>query len=118
MQAYGYRLAGNAHTASADYIPSLIGVKPDQTEPGPDDTYYEAYDLPAEALNITAAALTRWVSYDSLPSSERDPIIGVKAGPSISYYHTLSELVALLAETESLAALEIVNRLRLVSNHG
>lgn len=95
MTLYGYRLTGNAKTAAADYIPSLIGVTTTQTHPTGNDTYFEQVELPEEALAITSLSLSRWVSYDSLPLSERDPIITVKAG-TFGFYMPLSELVELL----------------------
>lgn len=111
MQPYGYQLSGNAHNTAPDYYPSLIGVGATQIAPGADDTYFEAHDLPAGALDITAVTLTRWVSYDSLPASVRDPIVAVKAG-EIGYYHTLSELTTMLEAAGAAQALVMVKRLR------
>lgn len=97
MSIYGYRLAGNAKSMSPDYIPSLIGIDEQQTNPSATDTYFEQIDLPAEAINLTAISATRWVSYDSLPAKTRDPIVAVKAG-SIGFYSTLSEITDLANE--------------------
>lgn len=110
MQAYGYHLVGTSLTVASDYIPSLIGVPADTIFPGVNDTYYEARDLPPEALDITAISITRLVNYDSLPNA-RDPIVAVKAG-SIGYYHTLSELTTMLEEAGATDALEMVKKLR------
>jgi hypothetical protein len=92
MTLTGYRLAGTAKTAPPDYIPSLIGIDPQQVGPAATDTYFEQISLPATAINLNTAALTRWVSYDSLPLDHRDPIVAVK-GVGADFYIPLSELV-------------------------
>lgn len=97
MSAYGYRLAGNAKNMSPGFIPSLIGIDPQQVNPNGMDTYFERVDLPDTALAITAVSATRWVSYDSLPAGERDPIVAVRAG-SLAFYSTRSEIIELLEE--------------------
>jgi hypothetical protein len=107
MSAYGYRLAGNAKSMAADYIPSLIGIDEQQTAPLGSDTYFERVDLPDGAVNLTAISITRWVCYDSLPGNRRDPIVAVKAGP-LSFYSTLSELVEMITEFGNAEAQEMV----------
>jgi len=97
MTLTGYRLAGTAKTAPPDYIPSLIGIDPQQVGPAATDTYFEQINLPASAINLNTAALTRWVSYDSLPLKQRDPIVAVKAAGA-DFYIPLSELVAMVKE--------------------
>lgn len=97
MSIYGYRLVGTAKNARADYIPSLIGIDEQQSNPAGTDTYFERVELPEEAINLTSVSGTRWVSYDSLPSQERDPILAVKAG-TLAFYHTLSELTDMVQE--------------------
>lgn len=93
----GYRLVGTSKSMPSGYIPSLIGITPEQVEPSGTDTYFEQVALPPDAVNLTSVSYTRWVSYDSLPLNERDPILAVKAG-TLGYYIPLSELRELLNE--------------------
>jgi hypothetical protein len=93
----GYRLVGTSKSSPSGYIPSLIGITPDQVAPTGNDTYFEQTALPPEAVNLTSVSYTRWVSYDSLPLEERDPILAVKAG-TIGFYMPLSELRDMLNE--------------------
>lgn len=111
MSLTGYRLMGNAKTVAPDYIPSLIGIEVSQIAAAGTDTYFEQVDLPAAAVNLTSVSLTRWVSYDSLPLTVRDPIVAVKAGIH-GFYTTLSELVALVEEHGDAIAQGMVATLR------
>lgn len=111
MPLYGYHLSGNTKSAAADYIPSLIGVLAAQVHPAETDTYFERIDLPEEALALTSIAFTRWVSYDSLPLSDRDPILAVKGG-GIGFYIPLSELEALLLEAGDADLITMLERVK------
>jgi hypothetical protein len=94
MEPFGYVLKGNSKTANPDYIPSLIGVDPQQVAAGRGDPYFERVDLTPHV--IRSVARSRWVSYDSLPLTERDPILEVRSAAS-SYYILASELYELAA---------------------
>ena len=74
-----------------------------QLEPSDSDAYFELVDLPVEAVNLNTLSKTKWVSYDSLPAGERDPIIAVKAAGT-SYYIPLGDLILLIQEQGSLAS--------------
>lgn len=111
MPAYGYRITGNAKTATADYIPSLIGVLVTQAHPAETDTYFERIDLPDDALALTSIAHTRWVSYDSLPLPDRDPILAVKGG-GIGYHIPMSELEALLLEAGDATLIAMLKQIK------
>lgn len=89
MDAYGYRLAGNSITASPDYVPSLIGVDPNQLRANARDPYFERIEV--SDRRITALAISRYVTYDSLPLDHRDPILEIKS-PAGNYYIPKSEL--------------------------
>lgn len=110
MTLTGYRLAGTAKTAPPDYIPSLIGIDPQQIGPTANDTYFEQVNLPASAINLNTAALTRWVSYDSLPLERRDPIVAVKAAGA-DFYIPLSELADMIEQGGTAAGKLIVDGL-------
>ncbi len=110
MSLYGYRLVGSAKSTLPGYIPSLIGVLPDQIDAADKDAYFETIELPPEAVNLNTVGLTKWVSYDSLPSEYRDPIVAVKAA-GVSYYSTLSELTDMVGEHGSKEARAIVRML-------
>jgi hypothetical protein len=97
MTLTGYRLASTTKTAPPDYIPSLIGIDPQQVGPSATDTYFEQITLPTSAINLNTAALTRWVCYDSLPLTERDPIIAVKA-VGADFYIPFSELLEMIEQ--------------------
>ena len=103
MTITGYRLAYRAKSAPTDYIPSLIGVGLEQIEPADSDAYFEQIELPAEAINLNTLSMTKWVSYDSSPADERDPIIAVKAAGT-SYYIPLGDLIYLIQKQGSLAS--------------
>lgn len=109
--SYGYRLACNASSASVDFIPSLIGITLNQIAPGGSDSYFEMIELPEEAFDLTSVALSRWVSYDSTPAEQRDPILAVKAGP-YAYYHLMSELTNLLKAAGKTDSLRMISTLR------
>jgi len=114
MSLTGYRLAGTAKSAASGYIPSLIGVGHQQIEPAGTDAYFEQVDLPAEAINLNSASLTKWVTYDGLPSTERDPIIAAKAA-GLGFYIPLSELEAAAEFYDNAGARAIVATLRKAS---
>ena len=111
MSPHGYRITGNAKSAATDYIPSLIGVLVTQAHPAETDTYFERVDLPEEALAITSIAFTRWVSYDSLPLPDRDPILAVKGG-GIGFHIPMSELEALLLEAGDAELITMLKRIK------
>lgn len=90
MQAYGYMLKGKASHLSPDYIPSLIGTSPEAVEAGPEDMYFEMVEF--DDRRIESIALTKWVNFDSLPLTGRDPIVIVKRPDGKGYYITVSEL--------------------------
>lgn len=94
MDPHGYLLKGNSKTASTDFIPSLIGVDPAQTNPAASDPYFLRVELASRA--ITSLARSRWVAYDSLPSGDRDPILEVRS-PAGAYYIPASELYEIAA---------------------
>lgn len=109
MLPYAYRLAGNAKTASADYIPSLIAIDEHQINPAPTDIYFERTDLPAEHVNLTGLSLSRWVSYDSLPAATRDPIVGLATNVKTPLYLPLSELIELRDESDDLDFRDLID---------
>jgi len=111
MTLTGYRLSGNAKTADPGYFPSLIGVEADQITPAGSDAYFEQIDLPPAAINLNSVALTRWVSYDSLPQTVRDPIVAAKGG-GVGFYITLSELIEMVAAHGDSTAQAMVATLR------
>jgi hypothetical protein len=94
MDAFGYILAGNARTAAADFIPSLIGVATAQLPASKSDLYFNRIDVADRT--ITSIAVSPYVTYDSLPLEVRDPILAVK-GPEFSYYIPRSELEEIAA---------------------
>ncbi len=94
MDPFGYLLKTNSKQAASDYIPSLIGVDPEQVRANARDPYFERIELPTRA--VTALSVSRWVTFDSLPATERDPILAVKA-PFGTYYIPASELFELAA---------------------
>jgi hypothetical protein len=81
-------------------IPSLIGVREEQISPGPLDMYFVRYDIDDLAAgSITSIALTRWVNYDSLPLTTRDPILEVRAHCDTGdFYIPASELMEIATE--------------------
>lgn len=111
MSLTGYRLAGTAKTAPSGYIPSLIGIAPEQIKPAGTDTYFEQIDLPDEAINLNTASLTKWVTYDGLPSDVRDPIVAVK-GEVGNFYIPLSELEDAVQSAGTPEAIALVKSLR------
>lgn len=94
MNQHGYVLKGNSKTAPTDYIPSLIGVDVTQVNASRGDPYFERVDIADR--RITSLARSRWVSYDSLPLPNRDPILEVKS-PTGAYYIPASELYEIAA---------------------
>lgn len=113
MTLYGYRLVGNAKTAPADYIPSLIGIDHNQISPAGTDTYFEHIDLPVYAEDLTAISRSRWSTYDSALTTERDPILAVKAG-TIGFYIPQSELQTQLEEAGDKMALTMLRSVKQV----
>ena len=89
MLAHSYRLACNAKTAPSDYIPSLVGIDPQQVSPAGSDTYFTRQD--EIEFTVTSISFSRWVTYDSLPLPYRDPIMGLKTSRG-AFYLPYSEL--------------------------
>lgn len=110
MDAHGYRLAGNSRTASTDYIPSLVGVDPQQVSPTARDPYFERIEITDR--RITSLSVSRWVTYDSLPELVRDPILEVK-GPGGNYYIPCTELVEIAAANQDDETFAMLSLLKL-----
>lgn len=108
MDAHGYRLAGNTKTVAPDYVPSLVGVDTQQVRASATDPYFERIEIADRT--IASLSITRWVTYDSLPLSDRDPILGVK-GPAGSYYIPKSELEEIAAANQDDETFELINAL-------
>lgn len=97
--AHGYARIGKAGRL-VGFIPSLIGVRADQTSPSPLDMYFVRYDIEdLTAGMITAIATTHWVNYDSLPNDTRDPILEVRSACETGdFYIPATELVEIATE--------------------
>lgn len=108
MDAHGYKLSGNTKTVAPDYVPSLVGVDPNQLRASATDPYFERIDITDRT--ITSLAISKWVTYDSLPLDHRDPILAVKS-PGGNYYIPKSELVEIAAANQDDDTIELITAL-------
>lgn len=96
--AQGYKLVSRIKRASADYVPSLIGIHRSRDFPSPEDQYFELIDLVGYRPGcIDTIERTNMVAYDSLPLEERDPIIKAY-GSGMSFHTTVSDAYRLAEE--------------------
>lgn len=112
--AHVYKLVGKAGRQDLDYVPSLIGIKFQQTDPTPDDMYFEQLELPdldfGDVYDSFTVTFSQWIAYDEVSQDGRDPILAVKAG-YLSFYCPASELKEQLAEGGHVNLTEVVERL-------
>lgn len=109
MDAFGYRLSGNTRTVSLDYVPSLVGVDPNQLRASAADPYFERFEITDRS--ITSLSFSRWVTYDSLPEKFRDPILEVRS-PGGNYYIPRSELEEIAAAYQDDDTFEMIAALK------